>query len=162
MRLWILRVFEFCPTIPIFYEPNFKYMIIKPVSIFIMVNLLLMHTLFGITIFRRNLYPSGLWKACWFLFIFSGTLFTLDLNWHVLNFAWHLASQVFWERWYLGTEVSSAIERLQQFFKGNISFEPGCSQCSCSGIMFYNPAVFCWHYLICWPVLETTLTLSGD
>lgn len=60
----MLRVFEFCPSIPIFYGPNFKYMIIKPVSIFIMVNLLIMHMLFGITIFRRNLYPSSLWKAC--------------------------------------------------------------------------------------------------
>lgn len=60
----MLRVFEFCPSIPIFYGPNFNYMIIKPVSIFIMVNLLIMHMLFGITIFRRNLYPSSLWKAC--------------------------------------------------------------------------------------------------
>jgi len=59
----MLRVFEFCPSIPIFYGLNFKYMIIKLVSIFIMVNLLIMHMLFGFTIFRRNLYPSGLWKA---------------------------------------------------------------------------------------------------
>ena len=37
----MLRVFEFCPSIPIFYGLNFKYMIIKLVSIFIMVNLLI-------------------------------------------------------------------------------------------------------------------------
>lgn len=96
-----------------------------------------------------------------FFFLFVWHILTLDLSCHVWNVALYLA-------WYsiLGaglfgdTRLVSRRVLWQQFSDGNRSSEWCCSQCSCSVIMSYHPAVFCWHCLICWTLLEMTLTFS--
>lgn len=96
-----------------------------------------------------------------FFFLFVWHILTLDLSCHVWNVALYLVwcsilrAVLFGDTGFISRRVL-----WQQFSDGNRSSEWCCSQCSCSVIMFYNPAAFCWHCLICWTLLEMTLTFS--